>query len=394
MLTVTTATSTLVGIVLPLVFCVACSDLEMGATVDAGCTADCVEVLSFEATPTSSSIEVQVELSLNAPCEVNYREAGAAEWIARSPSEDSASYGSEIPHQQIITGLTPGLYEVRARDHIGGAYLTETLNVEIAAAISSCSDGSTSWTLPPDIPYGAWTRAHWEGLFPGIPRRYGESDPRVQTLTVDGVMAQVHRMVPTPPGSNGSSRVSAAWNLPSRQRYRLTQSIRLPKTFAAGIEVQSGKLGWGLGGGTVPSGGAPDPAGFLVRVTFRGDGTQPDISATVSPMLYVYSADQAGIYGDEIPLMIDGMQVRFSRGEWMETSFEVVMNSRAGARDGELRAWIDGDLVLEVTDKMWFRTGDPSVDRLTLSSFHGGADSRWAPSTTNDVAFARVCLND
>lgn len=362
---------------------------------DAGpCAEDCVEVLEFVASAGSRSITARVTLATNAACAVEYRLVGEDVWQTRMPTEDSADYGADLPHIQLIEDLDAGEYEVRARDHVSGSYMSETLRVVVAEAAPTCGAGFTRWALPADVAYGGWTQGNWETLFPGASGRYGNGDGNVQTRMLDGQLAQIQRVIPTPPGSNGSSRVAGAWNLPVRNRYRLVQSIRLEDDFAAGVEVQSGKLGYGIGGGSVPSGGNPRDDGFLVRVGFRGDGSQPDTRAPVRPTLYVYSADQEGRYGDEHDLTIDGSTVLFQRGQWMAIEVEVVANSTAGARDGEFRAWVDGQLAYEETGKMWFGSGTPSVGRMTLSTFHGGADSRWAPSTTNEIAFSSVCLGD
>lgn len=370
-------------------------DADMKTDAESCSDETCIDVLNFAVTAINGGFESSVLISNDAPCQIEYREQGSATWIAHMPSEDSSMYGATIPHRQTITGLEPGTYEVRARDHIGSSYISEIKTVTLEEVVG-CDPNATTWTPRADVNYGNWQEADWDNLFPGISNNYGAGNGDVKTELLDGQIAQIHRMVPRAPNTNnnGSSRVSGAWRLAPQQRYRLSQSIRLPDLFAAGVEVQSGKLGFGLTGGTAPSGGQPNPGGFSIRVIFKGDKIQPDTTSKAFAGVYLYSADQIGRYGDEIPLEIAGERVEFVRGKWAKVDFEIVMNTQAGAKDGQLRVWVDGILALEINDKEWFGIGTPIIDRMILSTFHGGADHRWAPSRINEIAFGSVCLTN
>ena len=94
-------------------------------------------------------------------------------------------------------------------------------------------------------------------------------------------------------------------------------SIFLEPGWEWGGEVsQGGKLGFGLGGGSVPSGGTIDPSGFTARLMWRGaqDGT-------AKLGIYSYAADRPERYGEENLFDIDARI-----GEWMDVIYEISLN--------------------------------------------------------------------
>ncbi len=98
------------------------------------------------------------------------------------------------------------------------------------------------------------------------------------------------------PSELGSERVIAAFDVEPRHTYELRQSVFFENDFHWGINVQSGKFGFGNAGGSTPAGGKLDADGFTVRLGRfdRGDGT-------TSAALYFYSADRTNNlpYGDK-----------------------------------------------------------------------------------------------
>lgn len=182
------------------------------------------------------------------------------------------------------------------------------------------------------------------------------------------------------PGSNGSGTgtpvVQAVMELEPSDGYWFTQEVFLePDTWAWGnSENQIGKLGLGFTGGTHSAGGTIDPAGFSSRIMWlHGD----EASA------YTYNADRGIRYGQQNPT---GFSIPV--GEWVRMDMEVVANSDHNTADGQLRVWMNEQLVLERTDMLWQTEGsEPTVDRLVYSTFYGGSGQQYAPDQTTYARF-------
>ena len=187
------------------------------------------------------------------------------------------------------------------------------------------------------------------------------------------------------PNSKGSQTVSAGAYLSSTDTYRLTQSIYLEPGFDWGGKNEGGKLGFGFGGGTAPTGGKLQTDGFTARFMWRGNK-----DGTAHITIYSYAADrkQSLPYGDDHPLA--GFNVPI--GEWFDLAMEVTANSTTSRSDGSLRAWANGVQLLEMDGIQWQASGDkPAVQRLIYTTFYGGNDSSWSPDKTTYIRFTDVC---
>ncbi|MEE9321753.1 MAG: hypothetical protein V3U76_15005 [Granulosicoccus sp.] len=202
-----------------------------------------------------------------------------------------------------------------------------------------------------------------------------------QETTDDGRRSLRQKLVPS---SKGSSRVMARASLQPASTYQLKQSIYLEDGFDWGGKHEGGKLGFGLSGGSSPTGGHQRTDGFSTRFMWRGNG---DGSAHIA--VYTYSADRTNqAYGTDLPLKGFSVPV----GEWFELTLEVKVNSATDRADGSVRAWANGDLYLEENDILWQSSGgDPSVQHLMFSTFYGGSDSSWSPDETTYIRFADIC---
>jgi hypothetical protein len=139
--------------------------------------------------------------------------------------------------------------------------------------------------------------------------------------------------------------------------------------------VLGGKLP-GLGGGTRPTGGGGGDGddGFSARLMWRRDGRL---------VVYAYHPDRPGRFGEDFPL--DG---RAPVGRWFTVTQRLRMNSGPERYDGLVEVWIDGERRLSRTGLRWRVDGDFGIDQLAYSSFYGGSDPSWAPSTTTYARFA------
>jgi len=190
------------------------------------------------------------------------------------------------------------------------------------------------------------------------------------------------------PSDEGSERVIAVIDLNPRLTYELKQRVYIEEGFDWGGNVESGKIGFGLGGGSAPTGGTTDKDGFTARLAFRGreDGTA---EATV----YLYSADRTQNlpYGDEFSIPNFVIPI----GEWFDVAMRITVNSEHDKADGDILVAINDEAFLERTGMQWQTEGDqPNIDRLIFSSFHGGNSSEWSPESTVYAQFAETCLHD
>ena len=147
-----------------------------------------------------------------------------------------------------------------------------------------------------------------------------------------------------------------------RLRYRLRFSDNFD--FARGGKLPGMYGGDGNSGGNIPDG----TDGFSTRLMWRGDGIG-EIYA------YLPSSERYGT-----PIGQGNWQ--FSPGQWYVLEQELQLN-QPGKADGQLRLWVNGQLVVEESDLV-FRTVDTlHVDGLFFSTFFGGGDASWA--TPRDV---------
>lgn|GEM_PF-1111549 len=186
------------------------------------------------------------------------------------------------------------------------------------------------------------------------------------------------------PASNGTARVITAANLPEARTYRLVQSVMFEDGWDWGGESsQGGKIGFGLSGGTSPTGGAIDHAGFSARMIWRGNR-----DGTARMAIYSYAADRPGTYGEDVYLG----EFLAPIGEWFDLAMEIQTNSNIDEADGRMRAWVNGELLLDRSNVAWqTEGGTPSVDNLYYSTFYGGNSSAWSPDRTTHAQIRDVC---
>ncbi len=185
------------------------------------------------------------------------------------------------------------------------------------------------------------------------------------------------------PSSIGTDRATVGARLPAYRTYRITQSFYFEPGFDWGGRFEGGKLGFGFGGGTRPTGGTVDPNGFSSRLMWRGNG-----DGTGRVVIYSYSADRPDRFGEDIRFG----DVNVPIGEWFTVIMEVTTNSSTQVSDGTMRGWINGELVLERQNVGWQLAGDtPIVDYLYYSGFYGGNSTDWSPSSTTHMKTRDVC---
>lgn len=167
-------------------------------------------------------------------------------------------------------------------------------------------------------------------------------------------------------------------SLDGREASCLHYRVRFPDGFDF---VKGGKLP-GLFAGKAPTGGEKVTGrdGWSVRLMWREGGAGE---------LYEYVFNKKGRYGASV----GRGSFRFPRGRWIEVDLEIREND-PGQRNGRVRLWIDGLLVVEQRDVV-FATAHPDAAKrgLLFSTFFGGSGSSWATPRDQHVDFADFRLH-
>jgi hypothetical protein len=227
--------------------------------------------------------------------------------------------------------------------------------------------------------FGSIDRSAWSSWVDGVRFVNG---PEFLELPgeADGKRALRQRFVPA---SNGTARVITGADLPEARTYRLVQSVKFESGWDWGGKYEGGKIGFGLSGGSSPTGKIVDTAGFSARMMWRGNG-----DGTGRMVLYSYAADRPRASGEDFRLEPFEAPI----GEWFDLVMEIQMNSSTDSADGRMRAWANGQLLLDEGGVAWQTSGGtPVIDNLYFSTFYGGGTSEWSPGGTTYAQFRDVC---
>ena len=167
------------------------------------------------------------------------------------------------------------------------------------------------------------------------------------------------------PNNKGSNHIQFGFILPPKRSYTVQQSVKFDKDFIFGGKNITGKLGYGLGGGSYPSGGKLKTDGFSCRFIWRKHR-----SGDLHIALYVYKYDSKK-WGDDFEIK----NYIVKPGEWINLEMQVMLNSAINRSDGGLSASINGINGVKMTNMKFWSTGKkPSIDRLEFALFFGGDD--------------------
>ncbi|MCF6188918.1 MAG: hypothetical protein L3J51_00400 [Cocleimonas sp.] len=141
--------------------------------------------------------------------------------------------------------------------------------------------------------------------------------------------------------------------------------LKLPKGFDF---VKGGKLP-GVAGGTANTGGRKPNGkdGWSVRMMWNRHGKL---------IQYVYHPDQPRQFGE----IMEWDMKKLELGKWHTIKTTVRINV-PGKRNGMIKSWLDGKLVLNKNDMRFRNTNKLLIDRFMFAVFFGGGDPSWAPRT-------------
>jgi len=212
----------------------------------------------------------------------------------------------------------------------------------------------------------------WEDDFSGSwenrwPLDHVGDDSRTSKITVGG---ETWMRVNYPEGQTGKGFGFFTDQTP-RERVYMEYKLRFADDFDW---VKGGKLPGLYGGDRNTGGSKPDGTdGWTVRFMWRADG---------KGSAYVYYPDQSRDWGDHFRL--DNFW--FEKGIIQTIGLEVVMNT-PGQRDGIIRAWLDGELVVDVDNIRFRDISSLQIDGFYFKTFFGGSGADWAPTKDEHIDF-------
>ena len=164
----------------------------------------------------------------------------------------------------------------------------------------------------------------------------------------------------------GGAQFYASLNIAPTDALKLSYYVRFSDDFEF---VKGGKLPGLFGGSETSGGNIPDGTnGFSTRLMWRRDGDGEVYAYLPTSKNYVTSIGRGSW--------------QFIPGVWHHIEQEVILND-PDQKDGMIRLWVDGELVVE-KDNLTFRTTeDLKIEGIFFSTFFGGGSTSWA--TPKDV---------
>jgi hypothetical protein len=143
----------------------------------------------------------------------------------------------------------------------------------------------------------------------------------------------------------------------------------------------------GVSPGT-PTGGNANVTdqGWSGRMMWLGKGSYGWVTGTNMAVSYMYHPGQKSQYGDNVQ-----WKKEFSAGRWHVVKQCYTMNT-VGKANGQLRAWFDGQLVVDDNAFVYRTRNDVHINYLNWSVFRGGATLDWAGDRTGYVDFDDVVV--
>lgn len=175
-------------------------------------------------------------------------------------------------------------------------------------------------------------------------------------------------------GAPGGAQAQLHDAVGPRNDATLSYAVRFPVGFQW---VKGGKLP-GLCGGACWTGSNNGPGGWAARFMWRAGGAGE---------VLLSDATTTG-YGSDLGL---GSWQFSADGQWHIISERVHMNT-PGAADGYIDVTYNGVLVAHLTGITFRTSSTTQIDSLMFSTFFGGHDSTWAPTTTQHIDFATFRL--
>lgn len=183
-----------------------------------------------------------------------------------------------------------------------------------------------------------------------------------------------HLRVTYPAGGVGTSSSGGQFKakLDPGTEYTLEYRVRFDPDFQW---VKGGKLPGLCGGDCNTGGNKPNGNGFSTRYMWRANGAL---------VVYLYHLDQQGNYGEDI-----STGFTFPEDQWVTIKQRIKLNTGNNA-NGVLQVWVNGSQKINRTNIRYMNNSTKRIDTFYFSTFHGGSDSTWAPSSTVYARFDNI----
>lgn len=229
----------------------------------------------------------------------------------------------------------------------------------------------------------------------GLSTRFVNGWELASTLDLEGKRALGFLQKPTPAYTTDDRfQLLGRWPTGSREA-RVLQSLYVPvgmdygpQDSSSSTRGQAAKIGIGLMSEVDPTGGGATPEGTSIRPIWRvaSSNARPDVEG------YFYHTNQPSNTGDYV---LTGVPV--PEGRWVPMGIDVLLNSAYNSSDGQLRIWIDGDLVVNETDVSFISQraaggpATPEVQVVTVSLWYGGGvTDNWTPNQEQTFYIAEL----
>jgi len=163
-----------------------------------------------------------------------------------------------------------------------------------------------------------------------------------------------------------------AYDIRFEEGFDFVRGGKLPGLCGADVN-QSPQTGCNTGGG-YPTG----YDGWSARGMWRENGALEN---------YIYHAAQRNYYADSELWGVDAVP-----GVWHSVQHRVVLNT-PGQKNGILEAWFDGKKVLSLNNLEYRKTSSIGINLFYFSTFFGGNDASWAPSTDQTMMFDNFVIS-
>ena len=254
---------------------------------------------------------------------------------------------------------------------------------EFSLPVDSCDSNATVEKVYniDAVPLGPISTADWEAMTSNA-HSFAGGNQNLLSIVDDGT----DRWIQAEHLQGTTGTLSEICRVPAKtgnENYKVEQCILFADNFDHGGTLtanNSGKLGFGLGGGQsstggTVSGGSTDTTGWTVRFGF-------DVfNGVLQLATYNYYVNRPGmpstsnnVFGHLITTGVDLIP-----GMKYFASVEVILNTPGNA-DGQLITVVNG--VTMVTTGIQWMTGTPETDLVIFGSNHGGPNASAAPEDT------------
>jgi|GEM_PF-6384260 len=338
-----------------------------------------------------SETSITIQWSVNVKSQAHIEYGRTTSYGSTSRKETSYTYST---HTQFLNNLQPGTlyhYRLHASDAFGNVAATEDKTFSTPGSAGPDPDGEDLFFGSFNTNEGALNSSSFASIW-GLRWKTLPSNGQLVSGASDAYQGRALKVRYPARTLGKNQRVAFASDFKKLGvGYRTSAYLRYYVKFHPGFEfVKGGKLP-GLAGGEAITGGNPANGsnGWSTRFMWRQNGT---------PVVYGYLPGKyAAPYGYDFKLknQNSGQEDRLPVGEWICLEQFVQLND-VGQANGKIKAWLNGDLGVNVSDATFRTTNNDAtkVGQMLFSTFYGGNTDDWAPSKDTHASFDNFIISD